>query len=341
MLEENLSLESNAKKNILVSGGAGFIGSHLCDELVKQGHNVVCIDNFVSGTRSNIEFLLQMPNFKFINHNIVEPFDLESLSELSVFNIITKGIDEMYNLACPTSYKEYKELPLETILTNSHGSRNMLEVAVKYKAKFLHASTSSVYGAPLKNVKFFKEDYWGFVNPIGPRSCYNEGKRFAESLVDNYKDKYKLKTKIARIFQTYGPRMRFDDARLIPDMIRSALKGDNLIIYGGEEKSTSFLYVSDLVEGLLKLMNSDNNEVFNFGYPQEIKIEDAARIIIKTTDSKSKVKYEDELPFIMTHGLPDTKKAKELLGWFPLVGLEDGLIKTVEYMKAQKGVLKF
>lgn len=335
------SPNQNKTKNVVVSGGAGFIGSHLCDELIKGGHNVICLDNFISGARDNIEFLLQSPNFKFINHDVIEPIDLEILPELKVLNLSTKGIQEIYNLACPTSYKEYKELPLQTILTNSHGTRNMLELAVKYKAKFLHASTSSVYGEPLKKLKYLKEDYWGYVSPIGPRSCYNEGKRFAESLVDNYGQYHDLQTKIARIFQTYGPRMKFNDARLIPDMVRSALTGEDLIIFGEKGKSTSFLYINDLVDGLVKMMQANGNLVLNFGHPKEIKIEEAAKIIIELTESKSKIRYQEPPPvFILKHGLPDITKAKEVLGWFPLTDLKTGLNKTVEYMKAQKGLLK-
>ncbi len=328
------------KKNILVSGGAGFIGSHLCEELVRQGHQVICLDNFVTGTRMNIEFLLQLPNFHFIKHDIVEPIDLESFPELKPLHLDTLGLQEIYNLACPTSYKEYKELPLETILTNSHGTRNMLEIAVRYGAKFLHVSTSSVYGEPLSTIKFFKEDYWGYVSPIGPRSAYNEGKRFAESLVYNYGEYHNIQTKIARVFQTYGPRMRFDDARLIPDMIRAALKNEDLVIFGEEGKSTSFLYVSDLVEGLIKYMQADYGGVLNFGYPQEVKIEEAAKIIIELTASTSKIVYEEAPPFIIKHGLPDITRAKDTLGWFPLIDLRTGLQKTIDYMKAQKDLLK-
>ncbi len=342
-MDGKVNINSNngeQKKNILVSGGAGFIGSHLCEELVRQGHQVICLDNFVTGTRMNIEFLLQLPNFHFIKHDIVEPIDLESLPELKPLHLDTLGLQEVYNLACPTSYKEYKELPLETILTNSHGTRNMLEIAVRYKAKFLHVSTSSVYGEPLSTIKFFKEDYWGYVSPIGPRSAYNEGKRFAESLVYNYGEYHNIQTKIARVFQTYGPRMRFDDARLIPDMIRAALKNEDLVIFGEEGKSTSFLYVSDLVEGLIKYMQADYGGVLNFGYPEEVKIEEAAKIIIELTSSTSKIVYEEAPPFIIKHGLPDITRAKDTLGWFPLIDLRTGLQKTIDYMKAQKDLLK-
>jgi nucleoside-diphosphate-sugar epimerase len=330
----------SAIKNILVAGGAGFIGSHLCDDLVKRGDNVICVDNFISGSRSNIEILLQLQNFKFINHDIVEPLDLESLQELKAYNIPTKGIQEIYNLACPTSYKDYKELPLQTILTNSHGTRNLLEIAVNYKAKFFHASTSSVYGEPLKNIKYFKEDYWGYVNTFGPRSAYNEGKRFAESLVHNYGNFHGLEYKIARIFQTYGPRMKFNDARLIPDMIRSALVNEDLVIYGESGRITSFLYVSDLVEGIFKTMEYEGNLIVNFGHPKEIAVEEAAQLIKELAESDSQIVYREAPPFILYHGMPDTTKAKELLGWFPLVDLRLGLIKTVEYMKAQQDLLE-
>lgn len=336
-----MNLNSSSEvKNVLVSGGAGFIGSHLCDELIKRGHNVICIDNFISGSRSNIEFLLQLPNFKFINHDVIEPIDLEILPELKVLNIPTKGIQEIYNLACPTSYKEYKELPLQTILTNSHGTRNMLELAVRYKAKFLHASTSSIYGEPLKKMSYLKEDYWGYINPVGPRSCYNEGKRFAEALVYNYGQHHGLETKIARVFQTYGPRMKFNDARMIPDIIRSALTGEDLVIFGEQGRTTSFLYVTDLADGLLKMMEREGNIILNFGHPKEIKIEDAAKMIVQLTESSSKIRYQDAPDFILKHGLPDVSKARELLGWFPLIDLATGLTKTIDYMKAQKDLLE-
>ncbi len=328
-----------AEKNILIAGGAGFIGSHLCDDLVKRGVNIICLDNFVSGTRSNIEFLLQQPNFRFINHDISEPLDLESLPELKTFNIGAKGIQEIYNLACPISYKEYRELPLETIITNSHGTRNLLELAVKYKAKFLQASTSAIYGEPLKNIKYFKEDYWGYVNPTGPRSSYNEGKRFAESLTHNYGIYHNLDIKIIRIFQTYGPRMRFNDARMIPDIIRSALLSEDLVIYGEEGIATSFLYISDLIDGLLKAMEAEGSLILNMGHPKEIMVEEAAKIIQELTESKSKIVYREAPQYILQHGLPDITKAKETLGWFPLVDLKSGLAKTIEYMKAQQGLL--
>lgn len=327
------------EKNIIVTGGAGFIGSHLCDELVKQKANVICIDNFISGTRGNIEFLLQQPNFRFVNHDVSEPIDLESLPELKNFHIGAKGIQEIYHLACPIAYKDYSELPLETIITNSHGTRNMLELAVKYKAKFLLASSSAIYGEPLKNIKYFKEDYWGYVNTIGARSSYNEGKRFAESLTYNYGLYHNLNTKIIRIFQTYGPRMRFNDARMIPDIIRSALAGEDLVIYGEEGVTTSFMYISDLIDGLLKAMVAEGNIVVNMGHPKEIMVEEAARIIKELTESNSQIVYRESPQYILKHGLPDITKAKEILGWFPLVDLKSGLSKTIEYMKAQQGLL--
>jgi len=214
-----------------------------------------------------------------------------------------------------------------------------LELAVKYKSKFLQASTSSVYGEPLKQLKFFQEDYWGFVNAVGPRSDYNEGKRFSECLAYNYGEHYDFPTKIARIFQTYGPRMKFEDARLIPDMVKSALKSEPMVIYGDKNYTTSFLYISDLIDGLIKYMESDYNGVLNLGYPKEYKIQDAAEIIKKLTGSSSQIKFEDPPLFTMKHGLPNVNLAKEKLGWFPLTDLQKGLQKTVEYMQAQKDLL--
>ena len=219
------------KKNILVLGGAGFLGSNLCDYLVNY-HHVICVDNFVSGSQKNIDHLLRNPNFEFIKHDIVEPLELEKFSELDKFKVKVHGVAEVYNLACPTSVKNFENDRIKTLETNAWGTRNALEVALKYKAKFLHTSTSTVYGPRTEEMKFFKEDYWGKVNLLSPRACYDEGRRFAETQVATYRQVYNLDTKIMRIFRTYGPRIKLFDVQMVPDFIVDALENRDLVIYG-------------------------------------------------------------------------------------------------------------
>lgn len=321
----------SGKKNVLVTGGAGFIGSHLCDELVKTNH-VICVDNFITGSEKNIDHLFQNPDFKFIRHDINEPLRLESFPELKEFKAELQGVQEIYNLACPTSPKQYNDLPIETLLTNSVGAYNMLVLAKKYKARFLHLSTSAIYG-DIKDANLVREDNPGVVNPIGPRSCYNEGKRFAESLVSNFHTKEGLDTKIARVFNTFGPRMKLDDGRMIPDFAVNALLNKPITVYGTEDEVGSYCYIEDMVEGIVRLMASEINTPVNLGSDRPVHLVELARKIVELTNSNSQIEFKDHLPYTAKQILPDISLAKESLGWFPMVSLIDGLAKTIENMK--------
>lgn len=324
------------RKNILVTGGAGFIGSHLCDELIKK-HKVICIDNFVTGAEENINHLLRHPDFEFIKHDMSEPLDLETLPELKPFKVAFQGIQEVFNLACPTSPKDYNASPIETLLANSFGTRHALDLAVKYGAKFLHVSTSAVYGEPLESTPF-PENYWGYVDPIGPRSAYNEGKRFAESLVMNYKKKFHLDTKIVRMFNTFGPRMRLTDGRMIPDFIKNALNNQPMTIYGTAEDRSTYCYISDMIEGLIRMMNSNEAGPINLGNPEVHKVRDVATTIMQLANSRSTIHYEAHLPYTARQGVPNIRLAKEKLGWFPVIPLNEGLQRTVEYMRGSRAL---
>lgn len=327
------------KKNILVLGGAGFLGSHLCDYLVKY-HHIICVDNFVSGTQSNIDHLLRDPNFEFIKHDIVEPLDLESFAELDKFKIKVHGVAEVYNLACPTSVKNFENDRIKTLETNAWGTRNALEVARKYQAKFLHFSSSVVYGGRTEDSKTYKEDYWGHVNLLSPRACYDEGRRFAESQVVTYRQVYNLDAKIIRIFRTFGPRMKLFDGQMIPDFITSALDNEDLIIYGDKNFSTSLCYVSDIIDGAVRMMESEEAGPINLGSINDYNLKEVAEKIIELTGSKSKVVFKDQLLFMTPLGLPDITLAKDKLGWLPVIRLEEGLQKTIDYTKAEKGLVR-
>lgn len=324
------------RKNVLVTGGAGFIGSHLCDELVKTA-KVICIDNFLTGSEENINHLLKHPDFEFINHDLTQPINLEDLPELKPFQIAFQGIQEIYHFACPTSPKEYNQYPIETLLANADATKNMLEMARKYESKVVHASTSAIYGEPLESAPY-PETYWGYIDPIGPRSCYNEGKRFAESLVVNYRKKFKLEAKIARIFNTFGPRMKLTDGRMIPDFVSNAMQGKDVLIYGTPEDTSSYCYISDLIEGVLRLMKSNELGPVNLGNPEVYRIVDVANKVIEFVGAPSKVVFEPKLPFTARQGVPDISLAKEKLGWFPVVPLEEGLKRTIDYMKGMTSV---
>lgn len=322
------------RKNILVTGGAGFVGSHLCDELIKH-HKVICVDNFVSGSEENINHLLKHPDFEFIRHDMSEPLDLEQLPELRPFKVAFQGIQEVYNLACPTSPKDYNAAPVETLLANSLGTKHALDLAVKYGSKLLHVSTSAIYGEPLEATPF-PENYWGYVDPIGPRSAYNEGKRFSESLVVNYRKRFHTDAKIVRMFNTYGPRMRLTDGRMIPDFVKNALSNEPLVIYGQEEDRSTYCYITDMIEGLLRMMQSSETGPTNLGNPESHRIADVAKLVIELTSSRSTVRYESHLPYTAKQGVPNIRVAKEKLGWFPVVPLRDGLLRTVDYMRGSK-----
>jgi UDP-glucuronate decarboxylase len=326
------------KKNLLVTGGAGFIGSHLCDELVKK-NKVICIDNFISGSEANIDHLLQNPDFQFIKHDINEPIDLAKLRELEKFKVEFQGVQEIYHLACPTSPKDFEKTRVETVLTNSVGTRNILDLAVKYKAKFLLASSSVVYGPRDPKIKHFKEDYAGIVDQLSPRACYDEGKRFAETLTSTYGQVNNLDTKIVRIFRTYGPRMKLKTGRMLPDFVSNALDNKDLVIYGDESFSSSFCHVSDIVQGIIKTMKSGEAGPINLGSDLEYKLVDVAKKVIEITNSKSKIVFKKPLLFMSPLGLPDITSAKERFGWFPVVLLEEGLRGAIDYFRAHKSIL--
>lgn len=322
------------KKNVLVAGGAGFIGSHLCDELLKDA-KVICVDNFSTGSIENIEHLLQNPDFKFIKHDLSEPLELEKFPELRPFKVTIQGVQEIYNFACPTSPKEYEKLPVETLLANAFASRYLLDLAKQWDAKYILASSSAVYGEPINNQPF-REDYWGFIDPTGPRSCYNEGKRFAESLTMNYRLHRDVDAKIVRIFNTFGPRMRLTDGRLIPDLVRSALAGEPLQIYGKPDATSTFVYITDMIDGIVKMMKSPEGGPMNLGNPDPVLLTSVAEKILALTQSTSTIEHVDSHPFASRQGMPDIRLAKERLGWFPTIELEDGLAKTIEVMKASR-----
>lgn len=322
------------KKNVLVAGGAGFLGSHLCDELVKTC-KVICVDNFSTGSIENISHLLQNPDFKFIKHDLTELLDLEKFAELRPFKVAFQGVQEIYNLACPTSPKEFTKLPVETLLANAIASRNLLDLAVQYGAKYLLTSSSAIYGEPVDSQPF-RENYWGFIDPIGPRSCYNEGKRFAESLTMTYRERKKLDAKVVRIFNTFGPRMRLTDGRLIPDLVKSALEGKPLQIYGRPDAMSTFCFVTDMIDGIVKMMKSPEGGPINLGNPDGVLLVGVAEKILALTQSTSAIEHLDAHPFASRQGSPDIHLAREQLGWFPTIPLEDGLMQTIETMKASR-----
>ena len=325
------------KKNILVLGGAGFIGSNLCAELLND-NQVICVDNFISSSVENIRFFLQNPNFEFLKHDINEPINLEELPELKKFNIKIQGIQEVYNLACPTSPKKFDNVVLETLLANSQGVKNVLDLVLKYDAKLLHLSSAVVYGSR-KSDGYFVETDFGAVDFLSPRACYDEGKRFAETMIQTYGNYHKKNFKIARIFRTYGPNMMLNDGQMLPDFIYNALEGKDLVIYGDESFQTSLCYVSDIVQGLIKFMESSLSGPVNFGSSESILLSEVAKKIIELADSSSKIVYKAPLLFMTPLGLPDTTVAKDKLGWFPLVNLETGIQKTMDFTKANKQLL--
>ncbi len=313
-------MKNFSNKRILVTGGAGFLGSHLCERLLNEGHEVLCMDNFYTGRRSNIAQFLSNPLFEIIRHDVCFPFYVE--------------VDEIYNLACPASPIHYQFDPVQTTKTSVHGCINMLGLAKRIKAKILQASTSEVYGDP--SVHPQPESYWGNVNPIGARSCYDEGKRCAETLFFDYYRQYKLSIKVARIFNTYGPRMHPNDGRVVSNFIIEALKGDEISVFGDGTQTRSFCYVDDLIDGLIKLMNSpdDFTGPVNLGNPGEFSILELAHKVIELTDSKSKIVYSPLPEDDPTQRQPDIGLARSSLSWNPNISLEEGLKKTIEYFKS-------
>ncbi len=326
------------KKNVLVTGGAGFIGSFLCERLLKDSH-VVCIDNLVTSSQTNIDHLLKNADFEFIKADINEPLDLERYPELERFKLKFQGIQEIYHLACPTSVKKFEEFRNQTMLANSVGMRNVLDLAVKYGARFFQASTSVVYGPRPADGHLFKEEEYGAMNHLTPRACYDEGKRWAETMCFTYEQMHGLDTRIGRIFRTYGPRMPLFDGQMIPDFITNALEGKDLVVYGDENFRSSLIYVTDVVDGVVKLMRMPKDPgPMNIGSDYDIKIVDLAKKILELTNGSSQITFEGELMFMTQLGLPDLTKAKEL-GWIPLISLEQGLKRSIEYTIAHKGLV--
>lgn len=303
---------------ILVTGGAGFLGSHLCDRLIARGDDVICLDNFFTGRKENIAHLIGHPHFELIRHDIVEPILLE--------------VEQIYNLACPASPKAYQYNPIKTIKTSTVGMVNVLGLAKRCRARVLQASTSEVYGDP--NVHPQREDYWGHVNPIGPRSCYDEGKRVAETLCMNYHQANGVEVRIIRIFNTYGPRMDPDDGRVISNFIMQALRGEQLTVFGDGRQTRSFCFVSDLIEGMMRMMDQDS-EVgpVNIGNPNEFTMLELAEEVLALTGSGSTLKHEPLPGDDPKQRCPDITKAKRLLDWTPKINLHDGLQKTIAYYR--------
>jgi UDP-glucuronate decarboxylase len=317
----------DSTKRILVTGGAGFLGSHLCERLLRDKHEVVCVDNFYTGRRSNIGHLLSNPLFEVLRHDICFPLYVE--------------VDEIYNLACPASPVHYQFDPVQTTKTSVHGSINMLGLAKRVKAKILQASTSEVYGDPKVHPQ--TESYWGNVNPIGYRSCYDEGKRCAETLFFDYHRQHRLKIKVARIFNTYGPRMYPNDGRVVSNFIIQALKGQEITVNGNGEQTRSFCYVDDMIDGLVRLMNSPDELTgpMNLGNPGEFSIFELAKIVIKLTGSRSQISFKPLPHDDPIQRKPDISLARDLLKWKPSIPLEAGLKQTIRYfsriLKSNKG----
>ena len=311
---------NNTTNRVLVTGGAGFLGSHLCDRLINEGHDVLCADNFFTGSKHNIRHLLDMPNFELMRHDITFPLYVE--------------VDEIYNLACPASPVSYQHDPVQTTKTSVHGAINILGLAKRLKAKVFQASTSEVYGDP--DVHPQKESYWGNVNPIGLRSCYDEGKRCAETLFFDYFRQHSLKIKVARIFNTYGPRMHPNDGRVVSNFIVQALKGEAITVYGDGSQTRSFCYVDDLIEAFKRLMNfpDDFTGPVNIGNPREISILRLAEMVVELTGSQSEIVFRPLPKDDPIQRRPDIGLAMEKLGWEPHVRLEDGLKSTIEYFRS-------
>jgi UDP-glucuronate decarboxylase len=319
IFSDRCNLMYDQRKRVLVTGGAGFLGSHLCDRLVAEGQDVLCLDNFFTGTKDNIIQLLGKPGFELVRHDLVQPLFLE--------------VDEIYNLACPASPIHYQYNPVKTIKTSVMGAIHMLGLAKRVKAKILQASTSEVYGDPTVHPQ--QEEYWGHVNPIGLRSCYDEGKRCAETLFFDYHRQNKVNIRVVRIFNTYGPRMHPNDGRVVSNFIMQALSGKDITLYGDGSQTRSFCYVDDLVEGLILMMNGSDAFVgpVNMGSPRETSILELAERIIRMTGSRSRIVFEALPKDDPVRRRPEISLAKEKLGWEPGISLEEGLSKTIDYFR--------
>jgi len=306
-----------SRKRVLVTGGAGFLGSHLCERLLAAGHDVLCVDNFYTGTKDNLAAVRGTHNFELLRHDVTFPLYVE--------------VDEIYNLACPASPVHYQFDPVQTTKTSVHGAINMLGLAKRVKAKIFQASTSEVYGDPTVHPQ--KENYWGHVNPVGRRSCYDEGKRCAETLFFDYRRQHNLPVKVARIFNTYGPRMHPNDGRVVSNFIVQALKGEPITVYGKGRQTRSFCYVSDLIDGILRLMASDDDFTgpVNLGNPHECTVLELAELVVALVHSKSEIKFDPLPSDDPVRRCPDITLAKAMLGWRPRVPLREGLLRTVEF----------
>jgi UDP-glucuronate decarboxylase len=306
---------------VLVTGGAGFLGSHLCERLLGEGASVICVDNYFTGTRRNIDSILDHHRFELVRHDVTFPLYVE--------------VDQIYNLACPASPIHYQHDPVQTTKTSVHGAINMLGLAKRLRARILQASTSEVYGDP--SVHPQREDYWGHVNPIGPRSCYDEGKRCAETLFFDYWRQHRLLIKVARIFNTYGPRMHPNDGRVVSNFIVQALLGRDITVFGDGLQTRSFCYVDDLIDGLMRLMNSADDVIgpVNIGNPTEFTMLELAAQVIELTGSRSKIVHRPRPQDDPRQRRPDISKAHDVLGWAPRIALKDGLVKTIAYFEEQ------
>ena len=311
-------------ESVLVTGGAGFLGSHLCDRLVREGYDVVCLDNLFTGSKDNIRHLIGSDHFEFLRHDVTFPLYIE--------------VDEIYNLACPASPVHYQHDPVQTTKTSVHGAINMLGLAKRVRARILQASTSEVYGDP--SIHPQTEEYWGNVNPIGIRACYDEGKRCAETLFFDYYRQHRVDIKVMRIFNTYGPRMHPNDGRVVSNFIVQALKGDPITIFGDGTQTRSFCYVDDLIDGMVRLMNSPDGVTgpINIGNPDEFTMLQLAEMVLKLTGSKSKIAFRPLPSDDPKQRQPNISKARELLGWNPTTSLEEGLKPTVAYFKNLLGL---
>jgi UDP-glucuronate decarboxylase len=317
----NVALGRKINRRILVAGGAGFVGSHLCERLLKEGNAVICVDNFSTGRMDNLRHLLRFDTFSFVRHDIVEPIDL--------------AVDEIYNLACPASPPHYQADPVHTLMTSVLGSLNLLELAAHYKARIFQASTSEVYGDPQVHPQ--PESYWGNVNSFGPRACYDEGKRSAETLFYSFQQRYGVDIRIVRIFNTYGPRMRADDGRVISNFIVQALRGEDITVYGDGSQTRSFCYVDDLVEGFHRLMYSRDAILtpVNLGNPGEFTISALAEQVVAMTGSSSRIVHRPLPIDDPRQRRPDISTAQDRLGWAPTVALTEGLRSTIAYFEHQ------
>lgn len=311
----------HSSKRIMVTGGAGFLGSHLCEKLLEDGHDVLCVDNFFTGSRRNVAPLMGDPNFELMRHDVTFPLYVE--------------VDEIYNLACPASPIHYQFDPVQTTKTSVHGAINMLGLAKRVRAKIFQASTSEVYGDPAEHPQ--REEYWGNVNPIGFRSCYDEGKRCAETLFFDYHRQHRLRIKVARIFNTYGPRMHPNDGRVVSNFIVQALRGEEISIYGNGSQSRAFCYVDDMIDGFVRMMDTPDSVTgpVNLGNPSEFTIRELAERVIELTGSSSKISYKPLPHDDPRQRCPDISKARELLNWQPVTSLNEGLLKTINYFENQ------